>query len=492
MKDLKERTLRSGFSKVIAQVANFVLRLGSLMVLARLLDPKDFGLVGMVTAITGVFSLFKDAGLSMVTVQRSTISNEQISTLFWINLLVGAILGVFSLAIAPLLASFYHEPRLFWVTVVLASGFILNAAGVQHSALLQRQMRFTTLALIDIVSLVFSIGVGIGMAMSGFKYWSLVGSALILPAISTICLWWATEWVPGLPRRKVGVRSMMLFGGMVTLNGLVMYVAYNIEKVLLGRYWGAMALGIYDRAYQLINIPTANLNSAIGGVTFSVLSRLQDEPVRLKSYFLKGYSLVLALTLPITIACGLFADEIISIFLGSKWNSAVIIFRLLTPTILIFALINPFSWFLYSIGLAKRSLNMALVIAPLMIVAYLIGLPYGPKGMALSYSAVLTLWVVPHIAWCIHGTMISTRDLLQTVGRPFLSALVAAFFAFVVNLFYGHSLPSFPRLILGGTVLLSSYLWMLWYVMGQKAFYMDLLRGMKRSVAPLPKESVNY
>ena len=108
MKDLKERTLRGGFAKVCAQGANFLLRIGALMVLARLLDPKDFGLVGMVTAVTGVFSLFKDAGLSMATVQRTTITNEQVSTLFWINMLVGAILGLLSLAIAPILVSFYH------------------------------------------------------------------------------------------------------------------------------------------------------------------------------------------------------------------------------------------------------------------------------------------------------------------------------------------------------------------------------------------------
>ncbi len=94
MKNLKERTLRAGFAKACAQGANFIFRVGSLMVLARLLDPEDFGLVGMVTVVTGVFSLFKDAGLSMVTIQRATITNEQVSTLFWINMLVGAILGL--------------------------------------------------------------------------------------------------------------------------------------------------------------------------------------------------------------------------------------------------------------------------------------------------------------------------------------------------------------------------------------------------------------
>ena len=144
---------------------------------------------------------------------------------------------------------------------------------------------------------------------------------------------------------------MMHFGGTITLNGLVVYIASNFEKVLLGRFWGADALGIYGRAYQLINIPTANLNSAAGEVAFSALSRLQDDPARLKSYFLKGYSVVLAMTMPMTVACALFADDMIFVFLGPKWKAAAAIFRFLAPTIMVFAIANPLSWLVMSLGL---------------------------------------------------------------------------------------------------------------------------------------------
>src|SRR6201993_3589229 len=129
---------------------------------------------------------------------------------------------------------------------------------------------------------------------------------------------------------------MVHFGGTLTLNGLVAYVAFNAEKVLIGRFWGADAIGIYGRAFQLVNIPTDNLNSAVGEVAFSALSRLQDDPVRLKSYFPKGFSLVLGLTLPITVACALFADDVVLFFLGSKWKETAAIVRLLAPTIAIF------------------------------------------------------------------------------------------------------------------------------------------------------------
>src|SRR5580700_6721127 len=433
MKNLKERAIRGGVAKVFSQGANFALRIGSLMVLARLLDPKDFGLVGMVTAFTGVLGLFRDFGLSSATVQRVEVTEEQVSTLFWINCLVGATLWLLLAAVSPLVAAFYREPRLLWVTIVLAVGFFFNAIGVQHSAMLQRQMRFTTLASIDIISLVLSVSVGIGMALRGFGYWSLVAMTIVAPFVTSISLWLTTRWVPGPPRRRVGIHSMMRFGGTITLNGLVVYVAYNLEKVLLGRFWGADAIGIYGRAYQLINIPTDNMNSAVGEVAFSALSRVQDDPVRRKSYFLKGYSLVLSLTLPITFACAFFANDIVLVLLGPKWKEAAPLFRLLAPTILVFAIANPLSWLLTSIGLVGRNLKLALFIAPTMIAGYVIAMPYGPKGVAFAYSAVLVLWVVPLIAWCVRGTVISFRDVLLIVSRPLTSCGLAALFAFEMS-----------------------------------------------------------
>jgi PST family polysaccharide transporter len=276
----------------------------------------------------------------------------------------------------------------------------------------------------------------------------------------------------------------MRFGGTVTLNGLVVYVAYNLEKVLLGRYWGADVVGVYGRAYQLSNIPTENLNSSVGGVAFSALSRLQDEPQRLRNYFLKGYSLVLALTLPITLLSALFANDMILVFLGPKWREAIPIFRLLAPTILIFAMINPFSWLLFAIGKVGRSLKIALVIAPIVITGYVIGLPYGPKGVALGYSTAMALWVVPHIAWCVRGTVISFRDILRTLSQPLLSSLVAAALPFALQSFFGQWLSPLLRLVIGVTLFVSVYVGVLLQVMGQKAFYMELIRGLmsRRSV----------
>jgi O-antigen/teichoic acid export membrane protein len=489
MEGLKDRTIRGGFAKICGQGVNFALRIGSLMVLGRLLDPRDFGLVGMVTAVIGVLNLFRDFGLSTAAVQRSTVTEEQLSTLFWINILVGAALGLVSVAMAPAVSLFYEEPRLLPVTAVLALGFLFNAAGVQHSAILQREMRFLASAVIETVSLLVSTIVGITMAFSGYGYWALVAMTVVAPLVSTICFWGSTAWMPGKPRRNVGIRPMMRFGGTVTLNTLVVYVAYNLDKVLLGRFWGASTIGIYGRAYQLVNIPTENLNSAIGGVAFSALSRVQDDPVRFRSYFLRGYSFVLAITLPVTFVCTLFADELILVILGPKWVEAAHIFRLLAPTILVFALINPLGWLLYALGLVGRSLKVGLVLAPLVILGYVLGLPYGATGVALGYSTVMVLWVVPHVAWCVHGTVVSLKDIWTALSRPLLSGIVAVLLPLALQFVWRGLLPPLPRLIAGGALFTAGYLGMLLYVMGEKAFYLGLLQGLSKRT-PLEEKAV--
>ena len=230
----------------------------------------------MVTAFTGILNLFRDFGLP----RRPCSETSDGSTSFDAVLDQssggsgpGVLCGVF----APLLlVRIYHEPRLLRISIVLSLGFLFYAAGIQHSALLQRHLRFTALAVINVVALVVAGAVAIGMAALGFGYWALVWQTVTVPLAVTAGVWIATGWLPGKPRRGAGVLSMMKFGGTLTLNGIIVYIGYNLDKVLLGRFWGAEDLGLYGRGYQLISIPTDNLNQSVGEVAFSAMSRVQN------------------------------------------------------------------------------------------------------------------------------------------------------------------------------------------------------------------------
>jgi O-antigen/teichoic acid export membrane protein len=474
--DLKRKSVRGGVVSLGTQGLKFGLQTGSVIVLARLLSPEDFGIQGMVVALTGILGLFRDVGLSAATVQRDVVTHEQISTLFWVNVGVGAALTVLAAAIAPTLVVFYKEPRLYWVTVISALAFFINGFAAQHNALLQRAMRFVTMAKIDLLSLAFSSAVGVGMALLGCRYWSLVGMALSVSLASTVGAWLTVRWLPGWPSRKAGVRKMLHFGGTVTANSLVVYLAYNAEKVLLGRFWGAEALGLYGRAYQLVNLPVQQLNSSLSCVAFPALSQIQHDGERLCRSFLRGYTILLSLTVPVIITSAIFAEEIVRILLGAKWMEAAPLLRLLMPMVLGFALINPFGWFLMARGCAQRSLNISFLIAPTVLVAVLAAIRHGPKGVAFAYSLAIMLVVIPVIAWAIHGTGITLRTYGQAIKSPILSGLLAGLCGFGAKVALGAMLSAIPLLIIGNCVFLGVYLWLLLILMGQRALYADLLK----------------
>jgi PST family polysaccharide transporter len=358
----------------------------------------------------------------------------------------------------------------------LSTGFVFGGAVAQHRAMLQRAMRFGAIAAIELGSLVLSTTVGIAVAVNSGGYWALVVIAVVQPALAAVGTWFATRWVPGWPSREAGIKSLLMFGGTITLNNLIVYVAYNADKVLLGRFWGAEALGIYGRAYQLINVANESLLATVGLVAFPALSRLQQDPVRMRSYFVKGYGLFLSLIMPVTVCCAFFSEDIIVLMLGPKWRAAAPIFRWLAPTTMAFALTHPFSWLMLATGRAGRCLKIALVIAPVLIVGYAIGLSAGPIGVAAGFSIAMALAVVPVALWAKQGTLIRVKDLFGAVTRPALSVVIASIVTYAARNLLVSVQPLFARTVVECALLFTVYLVALLFVMGQLRMYTDLLR----------------
>lgn len=484
MDSLKQRALRGGFAKIVGQGVNILLRVAGLAVLARLLSPSDFGIVAMVAAIGSFFEIMTAAGLTWAAVQSASITNEQRSNLFWINVALGAGLALACAAMAPLLASFYDEPRLYTMTPLYAVGFLLSGLGAQHWALLERQLRYASVTYIEVGAQVAYVVVSVALAWLGFGFWALVWGSVAQSATTAGSAWIVTRWIPRLPRRDAQIGPFIRFGATLTLNNIIVCIAYNIEKILLGRFWGAAALGAYGRAYQLINLPVSSINAAVGGVTLSSLSRLQGEPARHRNYFLKGYAILMSLTLPTTAFCAVFGDDIVLLMLGSQWTDSVAVFRLLTPTVLFFGVVNPLQGLMLSLGLQRRSLYLSMVIAPLLICAVTLGIPYGPNGVAFSFSAALSLWLVPHVVWSLHKTNITPLDLASVVAKPMLAAIVAGFAGLLAHRYLAGLGWSVLRLALGGAIMALVYFGVLLFALGQRAMYVELLNGFRNAAQP--------
>jgi len=482
--EFKKRSVRGGAITVFGQGFSMALQIGTTFILARLLSPTDYGLQSMVVTLTSFFSLFRDAGLSVATVQRDRLAEDQISALFWINTALGTFLTIVVASAGPFLVEFYKEPRLLWVTIASASVFFFNSLAIQHRALLERAMRFSTSVKIDIFSGAVGAAIALVMAYRGFGYWALICQTISIPIVGTAATWSAIRWVPGRPRWTPELRSMLRFGGTVTLNSLVVYVAYNTEKILLGRFWGAAALGIYGRAYQLATLPVQQLLGAVHIVAFSVLSRMQGDAERLQRAYLKSLSVIVALTVPVVISSALFANEIILIVLGPKWISAAPVLRLLAPTVLVLALVNPFSWLLSSKGQVERSLKIAFLICPVVILGIVAGLHYGPTGVATGYSAAMVVLFLPIVAWATHGSGITLRAYWEAVRPPLISGAMAGGCAWLVHTWSKVGLRPIPLLILELTVSALIYSGIMLYVMRQKEFYFDLVKNILQQKQP--------
>ena len=375
--DLKDRSVRGGIATVLGQVISFVIQIVSTTVLARLLVPDDFGLIAMVTAVTGFAVLFKDLGLSMATIQKTDITHEQISTLFWINLVFSCLVAVMLVMVAPVIAWFYGEPQLIHITFAFSLVFLLGGLTVQHQALLQRQMRFKALAVIQIISLTIGVTVAIFSAILGAGYWSLVIKQVISSFFITFGTWVFSGWRPGRPVRYAGVRRMLFFGGSLTCSGILNFMARNADKILIGKVKGSGPVGLYSKAYDLMMLPIMQINAPIIAVVIPTLSRLQDEPARYRKYYCKVVNLIAYATIPFVLGMAAVSEDLIHVLLGEKWLGASKIFMILAIAGVGQPVSNTLGAVLISSGQASRQMRWSLVASPIILASFILGLPWG-------------------------------------------------------------------------------------------------------------------
>jgi O-antigen/teichoic acid export membrane protein len=423
MAGLKGHSVRGGAVTLAAQAVKFVVQILQTVVLARLLMPEDFGLVAMAGVITGFVGLFKDLGLSMATVQQANVNHAQMSTLFWINVAVGVLLAGITAALAPAIGWFYGQPKVGTIALALAPTLVLGGLTVQHQALLSRQMRFTALAVIDIVVAVVAVAVGAIVAYYGGGFWALVALTTATALVNAIAVWVACGWRPGLPVRGAGVRQMLAFGGNLTGFGIVNYFARNTDGLLLGKFWGAWQLGLYNRAYQLLLLPLSQVNAPLTRVAIPALSRLQDDPPRYRRAYLsilEQMSLVVVPGVALLIAT---CDWVLGLALGPQWGAAVPIFAWLGLTALTQPLTNSTGWLFISQGRTREMFQWGLIGSALTVVLVAAGIKWGPVGVARTYALGIVFVVTPLLFWFIgRSGPVRTFDFYRVAALPLLAA----------------------------------------------------------------------
>lgn len=455
--DLTGRTVRGGMVTVAAQMVQFVLSLLSVMVMARLLTPVEYGLVAMVMPITGFVGLFKDLGLSTATVQKDQITHEQVSTLFWINVAVSTGLALLCAAVSPAVGRFYHDTRTTWITLALAGSFVLSGLSAQHGALLRRQMQFGRIAWIDLATAVVSVVTGILTAWLGWSYWSLVAMTLAGSLSNCVAVWVASPWRPGRMHRGAGVREMVRFGGYLTVSQMSNYISGNTDKLIIGRTLGAGALGMYNRAFQLLLMPLDQVYRPLSSVFLTALSRVAGEPERYRRAVRQiGEVLIMAITPLAGISIAL-APEVVAVFLGPEWMQVVPLFR----TLAIVALALPMNYLgaiiLQSSDRTDVMMKWSPVAMAISIASILVGLQWGLIGIATAWAFGALAVRTPVFYYIIsRTTRVTFRDMLSPLlsyAIPFtLLAVSGEWLGRVIHL--AHPLA---RLLVEGAILAFVY-----------------------------------
>jgi O-antigen/teichoic acid export membrane protein len=426
--DLKGKSVRGGVLSLTAQGVQFLLQSVATVVLARLLTPVDFGLVAMVSAVTAIASGFADLGLTEATIQRKEISHYQVSMLFWINVAIGLSLTLLTVAMAPVLAWFYREPRLIDITLVVSLTFLIGGLRGQHNALLRRQMRFSSIAIRDVTSTAIAVSVAITLACLGARYWAIVALPLTLNSAQMACSWFMVSWRPGMPRRDVEVRSLVNFGGKVAASYVIFNWISNADNILVGWYWGARSLGLYSRAYNLLMLPLTQINGPASSVAIPAFSRAQDDAERLARYYLRIVNLILWSIGPLFGFLFVAAGPVIVLVLGDKWREAAPVFQFLCISALGQVLLQSALWLFVSRGQSARLLKLMLIISPVMVGSFVIGLPFGIKWVALSLSLVL-LSILP---WIFKFTFEGTNLTVWRLGEALLCPVSVCLFGVLV------------------------------------------------------------
>ena len=446
---LKQRSVRGAAATLVAQGVRFILQFVSQVVLARLLLPRDFGLVAMIGPVLGFVSIFNELGLSQATVQRATISDQELSNLFWVNVAVSTTLAGVMAASAPLIAWFYGEPRLVDITLWIATLLIVAGLSAQQVALMNRHMRFVQLAAIDVACTVVAVAVGIAAAWYGLGYWSLVLMQALNSLTIFVMAWMWSNWWPSLPRRHPGTGSLLRFGGHMTGYNIINFLGINLDSVLVGKVSGSVALGLYDRAFKLVASPIWAISLPVARVADSLLAKLQNEPERYSRAYLLMLQALLLITLPAIVFTTVTAGTLVPFLLGPAWVPAAPIVAWLAIATGFAPLSISSSWLFVSQHRVAEQMRFACWRTGVIIVALLAGLPWGAVGVARSYAIFgLLVHGLPLFGATRRGP-VTLLDVVRSCHPVIVGGVLAGAAVYLVEMAFEPAVPTSVRLLIG-------------------------------------------
>lgn len=383
-----------------------VIQIVQFAILGNLLTKEQFGVVGMITTVVIFTQILLDMGFSAAIIQKEKVSDEQLSTLYWLNIIVGIVLFIGLFFASPLIAGFYNQPELIPLIKVLGIMFLIAPIGQQFQYLLQKDLNFNLLSRIEVATNLASFISLLVMIFLIQELYAYVISQVILNSLKGILYFavYSKKWKPSFVFNLSSIKELMSFGVFQLMSRLVNRIGANIDYILIGRFLGAEALGIYSLAYQVVTIPVMKINPIITRVAFPVFSRSQSDNKLLIEGFLNVTKMLALVSLPLLLGLMAISDLFIEVFFGARWLDAAPILEILAIVGILRVLMNPNG----SIILAKGKANIAF---------------YWDFGVMLLYGITMyfaTKYDIYIVAW----TYVITSFINFLIGRWLLKKLI--------------------------------------------------------------------
>lgn len=414
----------------INQVVNFIIGI----ILARLLSPKEFGLIGMITIFIAISQSFIDSGFSQALIRKTDCHQKDYTTVFYFNLLVGVLFYLILFVSASAISRFYNEPILGDLIKILGIGLILNAFAIVQRTILVKNIDFKLQAKITLYSSVLSGIIGIILAVKGFGVWSLAIRTILNQLFNSLFLWIDNRWLPTLEFSIQSFKEMFSFGSKLLASGLIYTVYRNIYYLIIGKFFSATVLGYYNQAERFSALPSQNINSAVERVTYPILSRLQNDPANLKSAYKKLIKTIMLINFSVMLGMAAIAQPMILVLIGERWLSSVPYLQLLCIVFMTLPLHSLNLNILKVKGRADLFLRLEIIKIVFGIPVVLIGIFIGIKTMIVGmiFNSFLAYFINSYYSSKLINY--SVREQLLDILPDFVISIIMAIVVFFTQM----------------------------------------------------------
>lgn len=450
---LKKTVLTGMFWSTLQQFSTQGIAFVVSVILARLLSPGEFGLIGMIAVLMGIGTVLMEAGLGQSLIRTTNPTDEDYTTVFYFNLIGSFLVYLIVFFVSPFIADFYNQPLLESIIKWYCLIFIINAFSSIQYTRLSKQMEFKKELTITIPSLIFSSIVGVSMAYMGYGVWSLVGSTLTQSLLASIQLWFRSDWKPTLNFNIEKFKYHFHYGYKLTLSGLLDTIFVNAYAIIIGKFFAPAQVGFYNRADSLKQLPVTNISVVLNKVTFPLFAQVKDDDVRLKDIYKKVMQMVVFFVSPVLLILAALAEPLFRFLFTEKWLPAVPYFQILCWNGILYPIHSYNLNILKVKGRSDLFLKLEIIKKAMIIIVIAVSIKFGISGLLYStiIISLLAFFINTHYTgkFLNYSSMDQTKDLLPTILLATIVGGIVYGFDFFVKNYLGFDIL---RLFFGGGV----------------------------------------